>query len=115
MPYINKDDVQTKELEPKVYARIMIDKSRGARGIALVRGRVAPGGVLPWHTHDVEEALTVLEGTGLSEVGDEKYNIAAGDAVLLPAHVPHQLSNTGKADLLFVTAFGGNEVVRLPV
>ena len=83
-------------------------------GIALVRGRIGPGGVLPWHTHDVEEALTVLQGTALSEVGDEKYNLAPGDAVLLPAHVGHQLSNVGQDDLLFVTAFSVNQVVRLP-
>jgi quercetin dioxygenase-like cupin family protein len=115
MPYVSKDDVQTREIEPKVYVRIMVDKSRGSQGIALVRGRIAPGGVLPWHTHDVEEALTVLQGTGLSEIGDEKYNLAEGDAVLLPAHVPHQLSSVGKEDLLFVTAFSESEVVRLPV
>ena len=115
MPYVNKDQVQTKELEPKVFARIMIDRSRGSQGIALVRGRIAPGGVLPWHAHDVEEALTVLQGAGLSEIGQEKYNVAAGDAVLLPARMPHQLSNVGEDDLLFVTAFSGNEVVRLPV
>ena len=115
MPYVSKDDVQTKEIEPQVYVRIMVDKSKGSQGIALVRGRIAPGGVLPWHTHDVEEALTVLQGTGLSEVGDEKYTITAGDAVLLPAYVGHQLSNLDEEeDLLFVTAFNVNEVVRLP-
>jgi hypothetical protein len=34
--------------------------------------------------------------------------------VLLPAYVPHQLSNVAEKDLLFVTAFNVNEVVRLP-
>jgi len=114
MPYISKDDVETKEIEPRVYVRIMVDKSKGSDGIALVRGRIEPGGVLPWHTHDVEEALTVLQGTALSEVGDEEYALTPGDAVLLPAHVGHQLSNVGEEDLLFVTAFNVNEVVRLP-
>ena len=114
MPYINKDDVETKEIEPKVYVRIMVDKSKGSDGIALVRGRIEPGGVLPWHTHDVEEALTVLQGTALSELGEEKYALTAGDAVLLPAYVPHQLSSVGEEDVLFVTAFSVNEVVRLP-
>ena len=114
MPYISKDDVETKEIEPKVYVRIMVDKSKGSDGIALVRGRIEPGGVLPWHTHDVEEALTVLEGNALSEIGDETYNLLPGDAVLLPAHIPHQLSCVGDKDLLFVTAFNVNQVVRLP-
>lgn len=114
MPYISKDDVETKEIEPKVFVRIMIDESRGSQGIALVRGRFEPGGELPWHTHDVEEALTVLEGSALSEIGDEVYNLGPGDAVLLPAHVPHRLTNAGEGDLVFVTAFNANAVVRLP-
>ena len=115
MPYVSKDDVETLEVEPKVFVRIMVDQSKGSQGIALVRGRMAPGSVLPRHGHDVEEALTVLEGTALSEIGDEKYELGPGDAVLLPAHVPHQLTNIGEGDLLFVTAFNSNKVVRLPV
>jgi len=114
MPYVSKDDVETLEIEPNVFVRIMIDKSRGSEGIALVRGRMTPGAILPRHIHDVEEALTVLEGTALSEIGDEKHNLGPGDAVLIPAHVPHQLTNIGEGDLLFVTAFNASEVVRLP-
>ena len=115
MPYVSKDDVETLEVEPQVFVRIMVDRSKGSQGIALVRGRMAPGAVLPRHAHDVEEALTVLEGKALSEIGDEKYYLEPGDAVLLPAHVPHQLSSIGEGDLLFVTAFNANRVVRLPV
>ena len=114
MPLIRKDDVETKEIEPKVYVRILIDKSKGSTGIALVHGRIAPGGRLPRHTHNVEEALTVLQGGGLSEIGEDRHHLAPGDAVLLPAHVPHQLTSTGDEDLVFVTAFNANEVVRLP-
>jgi len=114
MPFISKDDVETKEIEPGVFVRIMVDGSRGSQGIALVRGRLAPGAQLPWHTHDVEEALTVLEGSATSEIGDEKFDLGPGDAVLLPADLKHQLTNTGDEDLLFVTAFNKNEVVRGP-
>jgi quercetin dioxygenase-like cupin family protein len=115
MPYISKDAVETVEIEPNVFVRIMVDQSKGSQGIALVRGRMAPGGFLPPHTHDVEEALTVLEGTALSEIGDQTYDLGPGDAVLLPAHIPHKLTNNGEDDLIFVTAFNANAVVRLPV
>jgi quercetin dioxygenase-like cupin family protein len=115
MPYINKNDVETIEIEPRIFVRIMVDGSKGSQGIALVRGRIAPGGVLPPHIHDVEEALTVLEGTALSEIGDEVFTLGPGDAVLLPANVPHQLSNNGQEDLIFVTAFNDNKVARLPI
>ena len=114
MPYINSQDVETVEIEPKVFVRIMVDRSKGSQGIALVRGRMAPGGLLPPHTHDVEEALTVLEGTALSQIGDEEFTLGPGDAVLLPANVTHILTNNGDEDLVFVTAFNDCQVVRLP-
>ena len=114
MPYISSADVETIEIEPKVFVRIMVDSSKGSQGIALVRGRMEPGGHLPPHTHDVEEALTVLEGTALSRIGDAKFNLGPGDAVLLPANVTHELTNIGDRDLVFVTAFNDNKVARLP-
>ena len=115
MPFVSKDEVETVEIEPKVFVRIMVDKSKGSQGIALVRGRIAPGGFLPPHIHDVEEALTVLEGTAQSEIGDETFDLGPGDAVLLPANVPHKLTNNGQDDLVFVTAFNDNKVARLPI
>jgi quercetin dioxygenase-like cupin family protein len=115
MPYINKNDVETVEIEPKVFVRVMVDGSKGSRGISLVHGRMAPGGFLPPHIHDVEEALTVLEGTAQSEIGNEKFTLDPGDAVLLPANVPHKLTNNGHEDLVFVTAFNDNKVARLPI
>jgi quercetin dioxygenase-like cupin family protein len=114
MPYINGADVETIEVEPMVFIRVMVDSSKGSQGIALVRGRMAPGGHLPPHTHGVEEALTVLEGTALSRIGDETFDLGPGDAVLLPAKVTHELTNTGDGDLVFVTAFSDNRVTRLP-
>jgi quercetin dioxygenase-like cupin family protein len=114
MPYISSKDVKTVEIEPQIYVRVMVDQSKGSQGIALVRGRMGPGAHLPPHTHDVEEALTVMEGTALSQIGDEKFKLQPGDAVLLPANVTHQLTNIGEDDLVFVTAFNDNKLVRLP-
>jgi quercetin dioxygenase-like cupin family protein len=114
MPYISSKDVESVEIEPQIYVQVMVDQSKGSQGIALVRGQMGPGAHLPPHTHDVEEALTVLEGTALSQIGDEKYELQPGDAVLLPANVTHQLTNTGEGDLIFVTAFSDNKLVRLP-
>jgi quercetin dioxygenase-like cupin family protein len=114
MPYINSKDVESVEIEPDVFVRIMVDRSKGSQGIALVRGLMRPGGHLPPHTHDVEEALTVLQGTALSRIGEDTFNLKAGDAVLLPANVTHELTNTGDGDLVFVTAFNDNKVARLP-
>lgn len=55
------------------------------------------------HTHQ-DEIFFVVQGEYLFQVGDEKYNLKAGDTIFLPRAVPHafaQLTVTGKMFFLF--------------
>ncbi len=63
------------------------------------------GGQVPWHNHPQEEVYLVLEGTGEICVNDERRAISAGQAVHVPAHAFHQLTNTGEAPLRFVYCY----------
>jgi len=51
--------------------------------------------ILPWHFHETEEVIVVLEGNGecRTENGTETY--AAGDVIILPPRVKHSLKNSG--------------------
>jgi quercetin dioxygenase-like cupin family protein len=71
-----------------------------------------PGGGLPAHRHSrYEEALYVLEGTVSALVDGEAYEATAGDVVLVPWGVHHQLRNrTDQIARLFdLTVPGGIE------
>ena len=47
------------------------------------------------HTHpNSEQVYLVTRGGGVVQVGDERTEVKAGDAVFLPANVPHGLFNT---------------------
>ncbi|KYH42808.1 MAG: cupin domain-containing protein [Candidatus Bathyarchaeota archaeon B63] len=62
----------------------------------FARITVQPGGTNQIHVHeDVEQVYIVLRGRGTVQVGDEKAEVKAGDAVFLPAKVPHGFVNTG--------------------
>ena len=56
---------------------------------------ISPGVTTPWHFHETEEIIIVLEGHGecRTENGTETYT--AGDVIILPARVKHSLKNSG--------------------
>ena len=58
--------------------------------------RVAPGKGVPRHTHTREdEALFVLSGELEATVGDEIFTLRAGETLIAPRNIPHQLRNSG--------------------
>src|SRR5262245_52960491 len=50
----------------------------------------ATGTGLPPHSHNVEESVLILEGDAVAEIGDESFDLTAGDATWVPAGVPHR-------------------------
>jgi quercetin dioxygenase-like cupin family protein len=52
---------------------------------------------VPRHTHTREdEALFVLSGELEATVGDEIFTLRAGDTLMAPRNIPHQLRNPGE-------------------
>ena len=56
------------------------------------------------HVHeDQEQVYFVLQGGGIIQVGEEKQEVSAGDAVFLPAKIPHGfVNNTEKLTILLM-------------
>lgn len=62
----------------------------------LLNLRVAPGLGVPRHTHTREdEAYFVLSGELEAIVGDETFTLRAGETLIAPRNIPHQLRNSG--------------------
>lgn len=59
----------------------------------------------PLHVHmEQDEIFFIVEGEYLFQVGDDKYNLKAGDTIFLPRTIPHtflQLTDKGKMFFLF--------------
>jgi len=65
-----------------------------------------PGGMNPRHYHpNCEEVLHVLQGTILHTMGDAEAEMGPGDTVTIPAHVIHNVRNTGGTDALLFICF----------
>lgn len=60
-----------------------------APNFALRRFIMAPGGGMPLHTNRVEHEQYALKGSATIRIGETLHEVAAGDAVFIPAYVPH--------------------------
>ena len=69
-----------------------------------------PGTSEGTHTHQEEGALEeiyyFLQGQGRMWIGDDPVAVSAGDAILVPAGVPHGFENNGTSPLRVVLFFG---------
>ena len=96
-----------------------LSQRTGLRRIGVHLVRLAPGTEsTQFHYHDAdEEFIYVLSGRGIADIGDERFEVGAGDFMGFPTPSPgHMLSNPFDRDLLYLV--GGernrNDIVHYP-
>ncbi len=67
----------------------------GNESSSVVYFEIEPGHYLGIHTDSAEEIVLLLSGTVEASLGEEKGQLSAGQAVLIPAMVPHGVRNIG--------------------
>lgn len=72
--------------------------------VSIARARIEPGVTTRWHSlQDTSERYVILEGCGEVTLGNlPARQVAAGDAVLIPADCPQRIANIGSGDLVFL-------------
>jgi quercetin dioxygenase-like cupin family protein len=78
---------------------------------AVVYFEIDPGHYLGTHTDSAEEIVLILAGTVEARLGEERGRLTAGQAVLVPAMVPHGIRNIGDETARCVGFFAAAEVV----
>lgn len=94
---------------PETTWRLVVDPS-GQVGMALLFERCAVGDRIPLHRHDVDEVVTILDGSGEYTLGSEVQAVGAGDAVFIPAGVVHGTRNVGDVPLHIHAVFPATRV-----
>jgi quercetin dioxygenase-like cupin family protein len=102
IPYKEVEAKEADEGASKLKVRWLITKETGAPTFAMRLFEMEPGGHSPFHNHDWEHEVFVLEGEGLVVGGREEKKIKAGDAVFVPPNEKHQFKNNGKKTLKFL-------------
>jgi len=104
--HVHYEDVKAEIPEEKgaieTKIRWLVTKNDGAEHFAMRLFEIEPGGNTPWHRHNWEHEMFILEGTGVavSENGEEEFK--EGDVFFIPPMEWHQFKNTGKNKLKFL-------------
>jgi mannose-6-phosphate isomerase-like protein (cupin superfamily) len=117
MQAVDLRDIELMEVESaldpsrRVRVAFPISSATGTAASASVYFELGPGAHVGVHTDSAEEFLIVLEGTGEGLVGDETARVEAGQIVVVPAMVRHDMTNVGEGPLRVLGTFAGSTVV----
>lgn len=84
---------------------LITNKSAGATRVMLGLSTFTPGTDTPQKIHTEEELCYILKGRGSITMGEEEIFYQPGEAVFIPAGVPHGVRNRGDEDVVMVYVF----------
>lgn len=88
--------------------RPLIDRTTSDIELCSLAEEVLPPGASVGRHHHLatEEVYYILRGAGHMTVGDETRAVATGDAIFIPRHTTHTLTNTGTEPITLLLVCG---------
>jgi len=84
--------------------KLLVDKDLGCRQVTQFVGFIPPSKA-PFHSHTYEEAIYILEGTGVAHTEEEGAEFGPGTSIYLPVGVRHCLENPGPGTVRLLGVF----------
>lgn len=84
----------------------------GAKQVEMWHGHMEANSATPPHSHDLEEIVLFLKGSGRATIADSELRYQAGDTLILPPGRVHQIFAETDSEFVSATPIGGT--VRLP-
>lgn len=85
----------------------LVTKAIGASGLITGYTELDPGTHIPFHSHNCEESVVLIEGDAMMDIEDQEYRMKPLDSTFIPANVPHRfrnLSDTKRMKILWIYA-----------
>src|SRR5487761_1556669 len=70
------------------------------------------GAGLALHSHNVDESVLILEGEATAQIGDQYFDLEAGQATWVPAGTAHRFVNRGSTVMRIYWVYNGRDVTR---
>ncbi len=86
----------------------LTDRGSGS-GFHMRRFIMEPGGGMPRHTNQVEHQQYVLRGRARIGIGDDTFQVSAGDVVHIPGGTPHWYRSEGDEPFEFLCVVPDDE------
>jgi len=106
LKHVHYTDVELEEPQEEgikdIKVRWLISKKDGANNFAMRLFEVKPGGYSPYHQHDWEHEVFILEGSGIAKNDKHEEPFKQGDVFFIPPMEWHQLINTSDKTLKFL-------------
>ena len=87
----------------------------GFQSLSSIITETQPGGGLPLHVHECEEAHVLLERKATYVIGDQRFTVEGPYFVKIPAGVPHTLVNAGTQPLRLIGVLPADHIVWKPL
>ena len=98
---VEEEDIKMDGVEGTT-VRWLIKDEDGAENFAMRLFTMQPGGHTPYHRHDWEHEVFIVEGRGaLVHEGNEE-EFETGHVIFVPAGDMHQFKNTGEKPVKFL-------------
>ena len=98
---VDDNDVEMEGAE-KVTMRMLISKDDGAPNFAMRLFSIGRGGHTPYHMHDFEHEVYIVEGEGKLVFEGEDRPFSTGHFIFVPQGREHSFVNTGEGHLKFL-------------
>lgn len=108
MLIINRRDSKILHTPHGSEIRPLIDRTTSpVTQCSLAEETLPPGRSVTPHHHEVlEEIYYILSGSGVMTIGDEQREVGTGDAIYIPKHQRHTLTNTGGEEMKILLVCG---------
>jgi quercetin dioxygenase-like cupin family protein len=84
------------KMAPGVSKQVLIGPADLVPTFVMRRFILKPGAATPWHQHNWEHEIFVMQGRGVVVAEKGKKQLKAGSVVFVPPHEMHQFKNAGK-------------------
>ena len=111
MTLFRKEQNQVHSMQGNHIAGVATPTS-GAQEVEVWHGRMDANSATPPHSHNTEEVVLFLKGSGRATVGDREVRYQAGDTLILPPAQVHQIFAESESE--FVAAMPSGGTVKLP-
>lgn len=99
------------ELAPGASLDCLVGKHNGARGLTTGLVTFEPNSRLPYHTHPVSEAITVLSGKMVAAVEGREYSLGPLDTITIPRGLAHSSRNDSPTGPSVIHAMLASEIL----
>ena len=90
----------------------LVSSKIGSAALSTGLTQFPEGGAIPFHSHNVEEQVTILEGHGLAVIDGRETEVNQWDTTFVPAGINHRFINRGPGRMTIMWVYAGTKVTR---